>query len=59
MAPYQSSDLLNCMYLLVTHWLAAAGQFHRNKLLLVVLFEGGSKAVNDIGVGVEGQRLDI
>lgn len=39
--------------------MAATRQLHRNKLLLIVLLEGGGEAVDDIGVGFERQRLDI
>lgn len=41
-----------------THWLAAAGQLHRNKLLLVVLFEGGREVGDDVG-GRDGEGLDV
>jgi hypothetical protein len=38
--------------------LAATRQLHRNKLLLIVLFERGSKVGKEIG-GVEGEGFDI
>lgn len=41
-----------------THGLAATRQLHRNKLLLVVLFEGGREVGDNVG-GRDGEGLDV